>query len=271
MQTPERSFGFLRWGNFAFTHAREQGFAEELKKNGLSYSVLEIQQQSRHHSIQSIKKWLNSTKFPAAIMATTDDVAIFFMQICETLGVEVPRQVSVLGVNNIPLICEMFTPTLSSIQRNGEDIGIEAAKLLHRLMNGENLDYQSIKIPPVSVIQRASTSFMYSDNIEVDEAMRYIHNHANQPIAVPDVVNAVNITRRTLENRFRKHLNSSIYDKIRLAHVKYACNMLIETNIAVSRIAHESGFNDKGRLYSSFNKLMKMTPEQYRKKNTLKK
>jgi len=267
MQLTNRSFAFIRWGSFAFTLMREKGFNDELQKFGSSCSSIEIPVSGREDAIKNIRSWLKSSKYPAAVMAPTDDIAILFMQVCDEEGIRVPRDVAVLGVNNISLVCEMFTPTLSSITRNGEEIGVEAAKLLQRMMSGEDVGTVDIRVPPEGITQRASTSFIYSEDDAIEDAMRYIHNHADQPISVTDVVNAVLITRRTLEIRFRKRVNRTIYDEIRQVHVQHACRLLRETSLPIARIAHESGFTDKGRLHAAFNKIAGMTPEQYRRNN----
>jgi LacI family transcriptional regulator len=268
MQLANRNFAFIRWGSFAFSAIREEGFTSELHKFGHPCSIIEIPFLQRKVSIKRIKSWLKSCNYPAAVMAPTDDVAILFMQICDEAGIRIPRDIAILGVNNVTLVCEMLTPTLSSITRNGEEIGVEAAKLLHRMMSGEDVGTTDIRVPPVGITQRASTSFIYSDDDAIEDAMRYIHNHANQPISVSDVVNSVLITRRTLELRFRKMTNRTIYDEIRQVHVQHACRLLRETNRTIGRIAHESGFTDKGRMHAAFNKITGMTPEQYRRENS---
>jgi LacI family transcriptional regulator len=265
MRLPHRNFAFIRWGSFAFSLMREAGFSEELHKSGHPCSVLELPVLNRKKSERVIRSWLKSASLPVAVMAVTDDVAVLFMQICEKLNLRIPRDIAVLGVNDITLLCEMFSPTLSSITRNGEEIGIEAAKLLHRMMSGEQVGMPDIKIQPLGIVQRASTSFLYSDDDAIEDAMRYIHNHADQPISVSDVVNSVLITRRSLEMRFKKLVKRTIYDEIRLVHIQHACRLLRETGYPIARIAHESGFTDKGRMHDAFNKLLGMTPNHYRK------
>ena len=52
------------------------------------------------------------------------------------MGPRVPEDVALLGIGNQEAICQMFTPTLSSIEINARKVGFEAARLVHRLMDG---------------------------------------------------------------------------------------------------------------------------------------
>ena len=55
---------------------------------------------------------------------------------CLTAGIDVPREISVLAVDNDELICEATSPPLSSIQLDTERMGFEAAKLLDSRLRG---------------------------------------------------------------------------------------------------------------------------------------
>eukprot|EP01035_Chromulina_nebulosa_P036391 gene36391-49014_t len=63
--------------------------------------------------------------------------ALQVLEACQLLGLHVPEQVAVLGVDNDELVCELANPPLSSVQPNARRSGYEAAALLARLMRGE--------------------------------------------------------------------------------------------------------------------------------------
>ncbi len=58
------------------------------------------------------------------------------IEACNIADLKVPEEVAVIAVDNDELLCEMTSPSLSSITVNFEKIGFEAAALLDRLMAG---------------------------------------------------------------------------------------------------------------------------------------
>lgn len=131
-------------------------------------------------------------------------------------------------------------------------------------MTGEKNVPQLIKIHPRGIVQRASTSIIYAGDEALENAIRYIHNHAYQRIDVNDVVKSVTVSRRTLETRFKKEIGRTIYDQIRHTQLKRAKRLLKKNDWSIARIAHESGFTDRGRLHAAFNNMVGVTPADYR-------
>ncbi len=74
-----------------------------------------------------------------AIIASNDHAALGVLDACAQQGVRVPRDVSVVGFDDIPL-AELATPPLTTIRTPIHDIGLEAARaLLHQIETGEPL------------------------------------------------------------------------------------------------------------------------------------
>jgi LacI family transcriptional regulator len=74
-------------------------------------------------------------------------------------------------------------------------------------------------------------------------AIRYIKDHFKEPIRVNDVVEAIPLSRRVLENRFRKTIARSINSEIRRIRVEYIASLLVETNKPISQIGLSMGFS----------------------------
>jgi LacI family transcriptional regulator len=85
-------------------------------------------------------------------------------------------------------------------------------------------------------------------------------------IQVRDVVEAVALSRRVLERRFREVFKKSVYDEIRRARVERATRMLLETDFSVSQIAAFLGFPSDKHIGRYFRREKGMTPQRYREK-----
>ena len=81
-------------------------------------------------------KWLKGLPKPVAIMTCHDDRGLQVLDACVRVGLDVPAEVAILGVDNDPFLCNLSRPPLSSIDVNSEWGGYVAAELLDVLMDG---------------------------------------------------------------------------------------------------------------------------------------
>jgi len=105
-----------------------------------------------------------------------------------------------------------------------------------------------------------------SDSL-VAKAVDFIKNNANKQIQVSDVVESVSVSRRKLERRFKKYLNHSIHQEIKLAKVQLITKMLLETSDNISEIAAKLGFADVAHIARYFKDIEGISPMEYRRKN----
>jgi LacI family transcriptional regulator len=146
-----------------------------------------------------------------------------------------------------------------------ERAGYEAAELLAKLMAGEKSAACTILVHPTHVVTRQSTDILAIEDREVAEAVRFIRRHSRQSIQVSDVVQEVPLSRRVLEQRFRKVLGRSILDEIKRVRIEQICRLLVETNMSVSNIASALGYSGVDHIARYFREEMKMSPLAYRK------
>jgi len=70
-----------------------------------------------------MQHWLNGLVKPVTLFAAMDGRACQVLDACMSAGISVPQEISVLGVDDDPFICNATFPTLSSIQTNGKEAG----------------------------------------------------------------------------------------------------------------------------------------------------
>lgn len=216
-------------------------------------------------------EWLKSLPKPIAIMCCDDFRGSHVIESCRIANIKVPNEAAVLGVNNDILPCNLTFPHLSSIAFNYSNAGYAAAELLDRLMKGENVQNKEIVVQPTHVEERESTNILAVDDSLVAEALRFIHENANKKmVQVADVVNSVSVSRRRLEQRFRKALGRTIYDEIISTSIDGISRMLTYTNKPIKDILFSFGFPDSRAVARFFRKRTGMTPRAYREKYSIK-
>jgi LacI family transcriptional regulator len=177
----------------------------------------------------------------------------------------VPDQVAVVGVDNDEFLCSLSDPPLSSIAPDTHRTGYEAAALLDRLMTGrEKQRGQAIFIEPLGVISRRSTDVFALGDADVSAAVRFIREHAWEGISVKDLLREVPLSRRVLEDRFRKLLGRTPHDEIARVRFERVRQLLREARLPLAEIARRSGFRNAEYLATAFRREFGMSPKSYR-------
>jgi LacI family transcriptional regulator len=209
--------------------------------------------------------WLKSLEKPVGLMACYDVRARHVLTVCRELGLLVPEDVAVIGVDNDELMCELTNPPLSSIEQGSRKIGYQAAALLDRLMAGQKAEQLKYVIQPAGVVTRRSSDALAIKDADVTTAMAFIRDHACDPILVCDVVDAVGISRSTLESRFKAIMGRTIHTEILRSQIEHARHLIATTDQPLKQIAVLAGFTHINYLTTVFREQTGWTPAEYRK------
>jgi LacI family transcriptional regulator len=119
--------------------------------------------------------------------------------------------------------------------------------------------------PPLGVTTRLSTDVLSVDDPQFAAAVRFIREHACHGITVGDVLDHVELSRSTLDRRFRTYLGRSLQAEIRSVQLARA-KLLVETDHAIHRIAELVGFEHPEYFNILFKREVGRTPGQYRQR-----
>lgn len=215
---------------------------------------------------EGLIQWISKLPHPTGIFACNDVRARQVLAACEATGVLVPEDIAVLGVDNDELICELTSPPLSSIEPDAQRIGREGAECLNRLMSGESPERRLILIPPKRVVSRVSSDMVATNDREVAAALRYIRDEACNGITVEDVAGRIQLSRSSLDRRFKNLVNRSVKAEIERVRINKALLMLQETDLKVSAIADWVAYSSSAKFIEAFKRVVGTTPGQYRTK-----
>ncbi len=261
-----RHFAFCGDARFKWSAWREEHFRRRLEAAGQPVQVYRPTSGAGDLAGQAreMRRWLEALPKPVGVMACYDIRGQQVLDACRGAGLAVPEEVAVIGVDNDTLLCELASPPLSSVVPNAHRTGYEAAALLDRMMRGEKVAARSQLIAPLGVEARQSTDVLAVDDREVARAVRFIREHACDGINVGDVLKAVPLSRRVLEQRFQRLLGHTPRVEIlhaRLARVK---QLLGETDLPLYLIAERTGFEHVEYLSVVFKRETGATPRAFR-------
>lgn len=264
-------FGFVGYPRHEFSVEREQGFREAVEAAGFRVAVFH----ERTYRVQDptglwkwnepLVEWLRRLPKPVGVLASNDVQGEQVSEYCRQLGLLVPDQVAIVGVDDDDLLCELSRPSLSSVALPGERIGYEAALLLDKSLRGSRQVKTAVVLPPAGVVVRQSSDLLAVSDPHVAAAVRFIHEHRHRNIRVKDVLRHVPIARRALERRFRKWLQRSISDEIRRVHLERSKHLLLTTDLSIAAVAEMAGFHDGRQLSIAFRQATGDTPSAFRR------
>lgn len=265
-------FGFFGYPNENWSRRRLEGFRERLRQSGFECVCPPMPVRKSlvpwHREQPHIATWLKSLPKPVGILASNDVRGRQVIETCALSGIHVPDDVAVVGVDEDHILSEFSNPPLSSVALAAEQAGYQAAELLDGMMSGRiERRRHLILADALWVVARPSTDVIAIEDRDVANAVQYIRENAKQSISVQDVVERAAISRRSLEIRFQRTLGRSIRAEIERVRLNWVRQLLLETNMPVSKIADCTGFTDLSYLSKVFRRTMGSTITSYRREH----
>lgn len=146
-----------------------------------------------------------------------------------------------------------------AVQEAEKDREIKTVELLLRLwrMVYENTDItEKISAPQSSMRTQAQLQIM----------LQYIHKNYSYQISLDDIAETVSLSKSSVLNIFHKNIHTSPIHYLVHYRLKHAAKLLAATQVSISAIAHDTGFENTGYFCRKFKETFQMTPGEYRKR-----
>jgi len=246
-----------------------EGFISKASELGMEMHVLEKTLTGDRDPIEvSLSAWFRELPKPIGILAYHQFLATKVCLAAQQEGFLVPQEVGVLSMSE-SYQCELTTVPVSAIEEDFAASGREAALLLKRMLDGETPPPPpSTSLPPKRIILRQSTDVLAVPDLTVAKALRYIWEYFSWPLTVDDIALEAQVSRSTLERRFRRHLGRGVNTELRRKRLEHCCELLRTTSLNITELVKACGFRHRGYLHRSFQKEYGLTPGQFRRRST---
>ena len=257
-----RHFASTAWSIKGFSGTiKMDSYTATLKSHGYKNTVLQSPR-----DINNLRKLLPMEKgHTVGVYAAQDFLGRMVIDASLNSGLRVPEDVAVLSTDNGPFICEMLSPTMSSLELGAERIGYQAASLLDQLIQGKEPRTKLSLIPPERIVERQSTEIQAMQDKLVVQALKFIKENVQRPITVNDLTTALRCNRRVLEIRFKGEVGRTLHKEIRRARIQRACKLLRETDMLIEVLSEVCGYSNRERFNAAFRSEMGKTPSIYRR------
>ena len=259
------SFGFV---GTPWSEERENAFRREIEQLGFPFCPFAQRGAPGTDADRTaLAGYLSRLPKPAGLLAAADWRAAQVMDVAAKLGIAIPADIAILGIDNDEFICPRTEPPLSSIHPGHLEMGERAMSELIRLGNSPKptSSPRLTVVPTRRILIRESTGVRATGAALVSRAKRFIADNACRKISVQDVAQSLHVSYRLAELRFKEMEKITLREAIENIRLDKVRRMLVHTNLKIARIADECGFDDPNHLSHVFKKRTGQSLRDYRK------
>jgi LacI family transcriptional regulator len=263
-------FAFYGLEGVTYSALRLKGFTDTVLARGcecrqhLAQATFVAAGMGLRGELSSLRRWLQRLTRPCAILAVTDFRARMILDACNELGIRVPHEITVMGVDNYPVICEHSTPPLTSVHRNAEIEGYCTGEMLDDLLSGRKPREFERLVPPGEVVVRASTDVVAFEDPRLYQAVTFVRDNLGRPFDLDELLDVVGVSRRWLEYTFARRLGQTPHQYVTAQRVERVKQLLAQrADIKLNQVARETGFPSGRALSSSFRRVTGLSPKEY--------
>lgn len=251
---------------------RGQGFVEALKRADCECTWLpwyrapeyRIGKDQWNRKRQWLTTQLKQLPKPLAVFAANDEQALDVLDSCERAGLAVPEEVAIIGAENYLLAPDAMHTPISSVDTNLETLGYRGAELLDELMRGKRPPKEPIRVPAASIITRKSSDLLAVNHKGVANSLRFIWEHAHEPISVKDLVGVAAMSRRGLHKAFLEAVGRTPGQELQRIRIERAKRLLTEADHKIEVVASMCGYQSANSFCVAFKQATGMSPKQFR-------
>jgi LacI family transcriptional regulator len=276
-----KNFAFCGYAGAPFSDVRGAAFRETVEACGYACSsykeamyssdylgkmILQAECYGDPPDRDRMAAWLESLERPAAIFCCHDIRAYQVVSLCKELGIVVPREMAVMGVDNDRILCGFSDPMLTSVDPDAQRIGWTGAQQLFALMVGKSRGVKHALVAPTRIVERASTETDPVEPLWLSDALRFIRKEIPAGVNAAEVIRHVGLSHTQVEKAFVKALGNTVHEEISRLRMREACRLLAETASPAAEVSKLSGFSSPQYFNRLFSRQFGKTPGQYRRR-----
>lgn len=103
----------------------------------------------------------------------------------------------------------------------------------------------------------------------IDKVFQYVAEQFRGNIDLTMIADLVHMTPSAFCHYFKKYTKKTFTQYVNEVRIGYACKLLMETELNVSEVCYQSGYNSLSRFNKCFKKITRKTPLHYRRQFNL--
>ncbi|MBK8504054.1 MAG: helix-turn-helix domain-containing protein [Saprospiraceae bacterium] len=142
------------------------------------------------------------------------------------------------------------------INLQGLESYIVLLEIFNQLLNIKDVEELSFSSSQMSSFKK--------DLEKINLVYEYVFNHIESGINLEDAAAVLNMAPGSFCRYFKKKTNQTFMEYVKSVRIGIAARMLSETDMQITRICYESGYNSLANFNSQFKLIMGKSPSDYR-------
>ena len=214
-----------------------------------------------------LAEWVKGLPHGTAVFAVNDRAAVKVAMAARAAHRGIPRELTLLGVDNDLAVCETAALAISSLQLDFERTGYVAARMLGEMAEPPP---PLALVSPLLAVRRRSTGGAGRREKFVLEAVEMIRREACDGLTAMALARRFRCSRRLFNLRFREATGHSVLDEIQHVRLEKVFALLSGTDTAIGAIADFCGFGSGVELRRVFRARTGKSLREWRKENARK-
>lgn len=229
-------------------------------KSGQHQSIYAFDSDSVIERNNELNDLLHRIPRPAGIFCADDHIALSLYFRALHHRMQVPDEVSILGVGSLQGAEDGGVQSISVVQMDHIRQGYQAAQLMDQYLSGQAPE-KHITLSPERILHRSTTSRYSVKDPLVQRA--YLAMEKDGSLTVNQLSQHLKVSRRTLENRFLAATNLTVARAMDHQRFHRAKHLLKTSHYKHEAIASLAGYRSYKQMIRSFHRYVQMSPRQY--------
>lgn len=273
MLTDRRHFAYVPFaGKWWWNDERERGFANSLALNGFTFRKFSTRHTDLHSQnyICDLRRFLTMLPKPCAVFAANDKEAELVLFEANSLGLSIPDDLAIVGVDDFEPICEHTVPKLTSIRPDLYRAGELSVLMLAAILR-DGARYRGSHVRRYAaecVVRRESSRVLKTlPDRETQAALDLIRKEACNGLKAETVIQTYSCSRGPAARRFRATTGHSIQEEIHAVQITRTKTLLADPRQQIKAIASFCGFTNPNSLGKFFLRETGMTMSEWRRQH----
>lgn len=264
---PMKSFAYAAWPDRPFwSETRGAAFSRAMKRRGIAVRVFRTDDKTHNRTsvVRSLAAWLRTLHRPIGMFTSADPMSEQVLEAAKSIGLSVPDDIMIIGVDDDAFFCDNTRPTLSSITTDFEAVGRLSVEILEKLIADPRRKPIQIKMSHVQMTTRSSSRRADRQDRQVSLALDLIREQATAGLSSRDVLENFSCSRRLAEQRFKAIAGRTILDEIHAVQVEHAKKLIAHPFQKLSTIPQLCGHPTAPSFQKLFKRTVGVTMSEYR-------
>ncbi len=265
------SYAYVGWSErTAWSEDRRKAFAAIIRDRGLPFTAFagHFRPKDKISFQRQLRSWLKRIPKPCGIFTANDTTAAQVIDACQSLKLDVPADVAVVGVDNQEIVCENAPVSITSIEVDFRAAGRLGAEALAEFLENPGRTPEPRLFGPLRIVRRQSTRRLLRASPVVERALEKIRREACFGLTAADVIAEMKLPRRGAERRFRQATGFSILEEINSLRLERAYSLLRKPGYPIALIAQQCGWSNDVFLKRLFKRTTGLTMREWRKRES---